>query len=235
MLQQPPFVSIRVHSWSVYRRSRGLSLVEILLCVAIAAMMLLATGIAFRASVMSYRDNTERNLLTSTGRNVLNKIIAEIRQADAHGPVNDSTLPNATTLFASGQITENAGIQLLKKQPDTDDPNIVPGNSNTYVLITYSYDPATFRILRTRSAAGVTTTDTVADYVQDFKVRMEPVRSAANVAAGNTSFDLLLRAVVFISLDNTDANGKMLNTQGNGLITTRLIDAAVPRKNFAGL
>jgi type II secretory pathway component PulJ len=220
----------------VRRRRRGLALIEVLVCVSICAMMLTATAIAFRASVGAYRDNTDRNLLISHGRIAMRQLINEIRQADAHGPINDSLIPNATTLFSQGQTIENTGIQMLKNQPDADEPGIIPGNSATYVLITWQYDAANRQITRTRSLNGINpVTNVVAMYVQDFKVRMEPARSAANIASGNTAFDLLLRAVVSIKLQDVDSTGKIMYNQGNGLVTESIIDAAVPRKNFSGL
>jgi hypothetical protein len=63
---------------------------------------------------------------------------------------------------------------------------------------------------------------------------MEPGRSAANVANGNPNYDILTRAVVSMSMQNVDAAGKMQFSQGNGQVTERIIDAAVPRKNFSG-
>ena len=40
------------------------------------------------------------------------------------------------------------------------------------------FNPATKQIVRTRSAAGSTVSTPIAMYVQEFKVRMEPARSA---------------------------------------------------------
>ena len=217
-------------------RRRGLALIEVLLCSSIAAMMLTATAVAFNASVHVYRDNSDRNILLAHGRVAMRQIINEMRQADAHGPINDATTPNAVTLFAAGQVVEVGGIQLLKKQPDADEPNIVAGSAGTYVLIVWQFDSANKAITRTRSVgAGSPVTSTMAKYVQDFKVRMEPARSAANIASGNTSFDLMLRGVVSILLQNQDASGKMIFNQGNGTATERIVDAAVPRRNFSGL
>jgi Tfp pilus assembly protein PilW len=217
-------------------RRRGLALIEVLICSSIAAMMLTATAVAFRASVGAYRDNTDRNILLSHGRIAMRQLINEIRQADVHGPINDADVPNADTLFASGLTTENGGIQMLKKQPDADEPNIVAGDANTYVHITWQYDPANKCITRTRSVgSGAGVTSTIALYVQDFNVRMEPARSAANVASGSPSFDLLLRAVVTMTMQNLDGSGKMIFNQGTGQVTERIVDAAVPRKNFSGL
>ncbi len=216
-------------------RRRGLALIEVLLCASISALLLTATAVAFRSSVMAYRDNNDRNILVSEGRIMMRQMIQEIRQADQHGPINDATLPNATTLFAAGNPVENSGITFIKNQPDSDDPNIVPGNSTTYVLITWQFDPTHFQVTRTRSVGGGTpTTAIMCSFVQDFKVRLEPGRSAANVTSGNPAYDIMTRAVVSMAMQNVDTSGNMQWAQGNGLVTTRMIDAAVPRKYFAG-
>jgi len=218
------------------KHPRGLALVEILICSSIAAMMLTATALAFRSGIQSYHDNTERNMMVTSGRTALRQIIQEIRTSDAHGPVNDVSLPNATTLFASGQTIECSGMQMLKRMPDIDDPQIIPANPSTWVTLTYTYNSTTKEITKTRQIGVQTPTSMVAaSYVQSFLVRMEPTRSAANIAAGDTSFDILLRAVVTLQLANRDAAGKLLNNQGSGSTSLRLIDAAMPRKNFAGL
>ena len=209
---------------------------ELLLCSTIATLLLMATAVAFRATVMAYRDNTDRNLLLSQGRVAMRELIGDVRQADAHGPVNDAAAPNAVTLFAQGNIIENSGIQYLKTRPDPSEPSIVPGNAATYVLVTWQYDAPNLRITRTRSVGGGTpVTSVMANYIQDFKVRLEPGRSSANVTAGNPNYDILTRAVVAITMQNVDATGKMLFNQGNGLVTERILDAVVPRKNFPGL
>ncbi len=116
-----------------------------------------------------------------------------------------------------------------------DEPGIVVGVPSTYVSITWSYDTTNKQILRTRAVNGVSKSQVMVSYVQDFKVHMEPVRSLANVQAGLTTFDLLLRAVVTMQLQTVDSNGKLALNQGSGLVIERLVDAAVPRKNFAGL
>ena len=223
------------HRKAKIKRRRGLALIELLLCSTICVMLLTATGVAFKASIMAYRDNTDRNMLLSEGRVAMRQMIAEIRQADQHSPINDATVPNALALFAQGLTTENGGIQLLKMQPDGADPGIVAGNSATYVLITWTYDATHFQLLRTRKVGtGAAVTAVMASYIQSFAVRMEPGRSAANVAAGNPTYDILTRAVVSMAMQNVDATGKMINNQGNGMVVERIIDAAVPRKNFSG-
>ncbi len=98
------------HRPQTRRRRRGLALIEVMICGTIAAMMLTATGIAFKASILAFRDSTDRSMLLGQGRVALKQLIEDIRQGDSHSPVNDATVPNATSLFASGQVTENGGI-----------------------------------------------------------------------------------------------------------------------------
>jgi Tfp pilus assembly protein PilW len=204
------------------RRSRGLSLFELLLCVSIGAMMLLATGIAFRASVMAYRDNTDRNMLISQGRTAMRQIISEIRQGDGHAPYTSSV----SAQFSAGQTVDDLGITITKTQPDVDDPSIVPGTQSTWVVISWSYDAAKQQILRKRALWGQTgVSSVIAQYVQSFNVHMEPLSAGSNV---------LQRAVVTIALRDVDASGKIALNQGSGLVTERLIDSAVPRKFFTG-
>ena len=103
------------------------------------------------------------------------------------------------------------------------------------MTIIYQLDAANFRVTRSRQVGGGTaTTTTACEFVQDFKVRLEPGRSAAHIKAGNPDYDMLNRAVVSLTMQNVDANGKMQWAQGSGQVVTRIIDAAVPRKFFAG-
>jgi hypothetical protein len=215
---------------------RGLALIEVLICATVASMLLTATAVAFRASVLAYRDNTDRNMLVSHGRLAMRQLINEIRQGDSHRPVNDTAVPNALGVFKAGLTIENGGIEITKTQRDADEPDIDPNDSATFVKLIWQYDPVKRCITRTRTVgAGTPSIATIALYVQDFQVRMEPARSAAHVASGDPTFDLLLRAVVSVTLQNIDGTGKMQFNQGSGQVVERIIDAAVPRKNFSGL
>ena len=110
---------------------------------------------------------------------------------------------------------------MTKTQPDADEPNIVAGNSNTYVYITWQYDTVNHCITRTRSVgSGGGVVSTIALYVQDFNVRMEPARSAANVASGSVSFDLLLRAGVTMTMRTTKRTNLRKTSQNPATKTT---------------
>jgi len=207
----------------------GLALIELLVCSSICAMMLTATAVAFRASVMAYRDNSDRNILLSSGRIAMRQLIYEIRAGDSFAPALDTAMPSIGGQFAGGQVTEGIGITICKSKPDHDEPNIVPSDPRTFVNLTWTFDAPNSQVTRQRTVLNSgTTITTMAGFVQDFKVRMEPV------ATTPTTFTLQ-RAIVTIKLQNVDINGKMIFNQGNGQAVERIIDAAVPRKNFAGL
>jgi hypothetical protein len=218
------------------KRPRGLALIEVLICATIASMMLTATAVTFRASVGAYRDNSDRNMLMSHGRIAMRQIIDEIRQGDRHQPLNDTAYPNAQDVFKAGLATEYDSIEITKTRKDASEKDIDSNDPSTYVTLTWQFDPVKRCLTRTRTVGGSNpTTTTIALYVQDFKIRMEPSRSAAHVLAGNPDFDLLLRAVVTITLQNVDGTGHMQFSQGSGQVVERIIDAAVPRKNYSGL
>lgn len=218
------------------QKRRGLALPEVLICLTICSLLLTATAVAFNASVHSYRDNQERNQLLSNGKLALRQMVRDIRIADSHAPINDTIQANATTLFAAGTATENSGIQLVFSTPSGDFPSVSSSNNATWVYLKYAFNSTNKTIELTKQVGNQTpVTTTVARYVQDFRVRMEPARSTANVYSGNATYDILLRGVVSITLQNVDANGKMINNQGNQDVTIRLTDAAMPRKAFSGL
>jgi hypothetical protein len=122
------------------------------------------------------------------------------------------------------------------KTPSQDYPSVSAGNSATWVYLKYAFNSDAKTIELTKQVGnGTPTTVTVARFVQDFRVRMEPARSTTNVYSGNPTYDILLRAVVTMTLQNVDASGKMIDNQGNQDVVIRLTDAAMPRKSFSGL
>jgi len=62
---------------------RGFTIVEMLMALAILAMILSAVAIAMHASLQNYGENMEIAELTQTARVVLNRMMSEIRTADA--------------------------------------------------------------------------------------------------------------------------------------------------------
>ena len=64
------------------RARRGLSLVEVLLCASIGAMILTAVAIAFRASFNSYKDNQQRGQMLNSVRGCVYSMTEDIRMSD---------------------------------------------------------------------------------------------------------------------------------------------------------
>jgi prepilin-type N-terminal cleavage/methylation domain-containing protein len=66
---------------SISRRRAGLSLVEILIALAIAALLLLATAMAFDGAFKSYKANHDMAMSSMTARNSLYQICSTLRSA----------------------------------------------------------------------------------------------------------------------------------------------------------
>lgn len=72
-------ISVKTTGW----RSSGFTLVELLLGLAISAMLLAAIAAAVHASLMSYQENEKSASLTQTARAVLNRLVNDVRTAQA--------------------------------------------------------------------------------------------------------------------------------------------------------
>ena len=62
---------------------RGLTLVELLIAVAILAMLLAAIAVAMHGSLLSFKENEGLAAVVQTGRAVLNQISRDVRTAEA--------------------------------------------------------------------------------------------------------------------------------------------------------
>ncbi len=232
------------------RKPRGLSLVEVLLCASIGAMILTAVAIAFRASFNSYRDNQQRGQMLNSVRGCLYSITEDIRNSDVAWPYDLTTavsntentefstqyvVPgNPTSGMSSAGGTGVAGIQMEKTHPDTHDPT---ASASTPVIITYWYDPTQQEIFMTRKLGSAATGSAVlmCQFVQDLQIYMLPQyippQPQANLSAGAT----LRRATVTVTLANKSANGGRILAEADQDLTMVITDAAVPRRNFPGL
>lgn len=77
------------------RYKTGFTIVELLLAVAIAAMLLVAVAVAFNASAINYRENEEIFRTINTARQALSRMTSELRTATAvnpNAPTNECTL-----------------------------------------------------------------------------------------------------------------------------------------------
>jgi prepilin-type N-terminal cleavage/methylation domain-containing protein len=78
-------------------RSRGFTVLEVLLAVTLVALLLLSVGVALQASFDSYQENDRIAAATQTARSALGRMSREIRNADA---INATT--NAVTILPPG-------------------------------------------------------------------------------------------------------------------------------------
>ena len=215
------------------RRRRGLGLVELTVCMTITAMLLTATGAAYKAGFQAYRVDEERAVLLTSGRNMMQLMLDDIRTSDAHAPWNGLNQAGASASFAAGAITDCPGIQLLRQTPDNAYQNINPAVAGTWVMITYRFDPAANALFRDVSVGGgAAVTTNMSPYMQSLNFRLQGTRSANNVTTGNPNCDILLRAVVQMTLSNVDATGKKVYREGATTDVMQLSGAAMPRKNF---
>ncbi|MBN1436623.1 MAG: prepilin-type N-terminal cleavage/methylation domain-containing protein [Sedimentisphaerales bacterium] len=81
------------YKYSRRRRRSAFTLVELLMALAITAMLIAATSVAFDAALRSYEANQEQGLASLAARNVLQQLCREVRSAhnDPDTPIIVST------------------------------------------------------------------------------------------------------------------------------------------------
>lgn len=228
------------------RKTRGFTVIELLLAATITSMLLMVAAVAFNASFNSFKDNHERAMLLSTGRQFMFELIEEIKSASAHEAIAATVAEQDTITekFAKGVKTETPGVRILKKYPDMWDRDITPPTnedpshgSDTWVIRTYKYNSAKKQIIMVRQVGSQEEEApvVVANFIDDFKVIMEPTRSQQQIDNGKKDCDILFRATVYMTLKNLQEDGTRIDPNGNGKAVLRLTDAAMPRKTFSTL
>ena len=93
-------------------KKRGFTIVELLLALAISAMLLVAVAVAFNASAMNYQENEAIFKTINTARQALLRMTGQLRTSlpDPAAPANECTLitsggDNITYRYDSGQNT----------------------------------------------------------------------------------------------------------------------------------
>ncbi len=122
--------------------SVGMTLVELLMAVGISGMIFVAVGMMIFFSGRSYAALANYVDLDNRSRGALDRMSQEIRQVDCVTNSATATLPN-------GQVVTNR-IVLSGTEPD----------GGAYTL-TYDYDPATQRLLRTKAGGSYPGTNTL--------------------------------------------------------------------------
>ncbi len=103
----------------INHKSQGLSLVELLVSLAITAMLLTATMVAIDASFQAYAVAAESASTQTATRMVVNRLLTLIRTSSAHGPLlEDPTDTPPVILLADNETIESYFITLLNPQGD---------------------------------------------------------------------------------------------------------------------
>lgn len=106
--------------WKIaHRRSVGLSLVELLIALAITAMLLTATMVAIDVSFQAYAVAAETASTQTATRMVVNRLLTLIRTSTAHGPLEEDLADNPPVVLQPDGVTlESYYIELLNPQGD---------------------------------------------------------------------------------------------------------------------
>ena len=100
------------------RRRAGLSLIEMILAMAISAMLLTATMVAIDASFKAYADAAEQASSQAATRMITNRLITLIRTSSAHGPLLPSSDPDWPVWVSSDDLVTSAFIELVEPGGD---------------------------------------------------------------------------------------------------------------------
>ncbi|MEO1235304.1 MAG: prepilin-type N-terminal cleavage/methylation domain-containing protein [Planctomycetota bacterium] len=126
---------------------RGLSLIEMLVALAISAVLLTATAVAIDTSFTAYAIAAESASTQTSTRMVINRLLTLVRTNVAHGPLTaaDAALePTESVTFVTSRIIESSYLELLDGDGDT---------------IKISYDAPNQRLMLTRTpSSGATPT-----------------------------------------------------------------------------
>lgn len=113
------------------RRSLGLSLVEMLISLAITAMLLTATMVAIDASFRAYAAAAESASTQTSTRLVTHRLLSLMRTSTAHGPL----LPE-TGVTLTGNTLTSSFIELLDPDGNLIRLEYVAADEMLYVTVT---------------------------------------------------------------------------------------------------
>lgn len=99
------------------RRMVGLSLVEMLISLAVTAMLLTATMVAINASFMAYASAAESASTQTTTRLVVHRLLTLVRTSTAHGPLLPDSSADPPVTLSGFQLTSNY-IDLMDPKGD---------------------------------------------------------------------------------------------------------------------
>ena len=166
--------------YKINNRPFGFTLVEILIALAITAMLLTAVAVAFNASVINYTENESIYKAINGARQALFRITSQLRTATAADPnaaSNECTLITAEGENLTYRYDGSAKILYLITNDDTSDSD--------YKLC--------------EGVEAMTFTKDV--FVEDSVTKVRSVQISIDVAAGGVRKKLAAAAVIRRNLD----------------------------------
>ena len=115
----------------IRRKSAGLSLVEMLISLAITAVLLTATMVAIDTSFQAYASAAESASTQTSTRLVVHRLLSLIRTSTAHGPL----LPDADATLI-GNTLESSYIELVDPDGNLVRLEYEPDDDMLYVTVT---------------------------------------------------------------------------------------------------
>lgn len=179
---------------------RAFTLVEVLMAVAIASVLLLATAAALKASVDSFTANHVSADTLQRARITMMRISQQLRAGSDHEPITSAKRSS----FIAGATVTDRGVSFL---------------DDTGKAIEYVFD-STAGTLKIQVNGGAART--LASNVSAFSLRMTPARSATSIKTGGV-YDELERVTISLSI-NPVVDGSEIHGQ-----SVTLTESITPR------
>ena len=145
------------------RRSRGMSLLEVLISLVIAAMLLTACATAFTASAGAINNNDAFFRCTQAGRVTLSQILAEIRNCDSL----DMSQSNTIKIIRAAPSAQSGAVQKYAAQPNEVSRAFVYDSSKKRITLQITYTTSVspvYELTRNVSACSFGPADMGTDY-----------------------------------------------------------------------
>ena len=157
------------------RYKAGFTLVELLIALAIGAMLLAAVAVAFNASIVNFRENEEIFRTINSTRQALFRITTQLRTADAvdpNAPANECTFITADGQDITYRYDSGDGKLYLVTNDDPSDQDYVLCDNVT--AMTFAKDAV----------------------VEDEQIKVKKVQISMTVASGDLQRTVSTAAVI---------------------------------------
>ena len=157
------------------RYKAGFTLVELLIALAIGAMLLAAVAVAFNASIVNFRENEEIFRTINSTRQALFRITTQLRTADAvdpNAPANECTFITADGQDITYRYDSGDGKLYLITNDDLSDQDYVLCDNVT--AMTFAKDAV----------------------VEDEQIKVKKVQISMTVASGDLQRTVSTAAVI---------------------------------------